>query len=349
MLAARLYGPQDLRVDDIAPPGSPGPGDLLIKVTAVGICGSDLHTYEDARIGDTVVQQPLILGHEFGGEIIAVGPDARDGNDEPLEVGQRIAVDPASPCHRCELCEAGHPNLCRRLHFCGLWPDDGALQEQMIVRARDCFPVPASISAAGTALLEPLGVALHAVDLGKIKLANSVAVLGCGPIGLLIMKLAQLSGADPIYAFDCYPWRVEKAKAWGASDAWTVDSQDPVERIKDVTNGRGIDIVFEAAWADQSIAQAAEMARLGGRLVLVGIPSNDSLMMRHSAARRKGLSIMMSRRMKHTYPRAIHLADEGKLDLEDLISHRFPLAETPQAFAKNFAYETGVHKIVIDV
>ena len=349
MLAARLYGPQDIRIDELSPPVAPGPGELLIKVTAVGICGSDLHTYQDARIGDTVVQEPLVLGHEFGGQIVAVGPDARDGNDDPLRVGQRIAVDPASPCHRCEMCEAGHPNLCRRLHFCGLWPDDGALREQMIVRARDCFPVPDSISDAGTALLEPLGVALHAVDLGKLKLANSVAVLGCGPIGLLIMKLARLSGADPIYAFDCFPWRVEKAKAWGATDAWTTDSQDPVKRIQEITAGRGIDVVFEAAWADQSIAQAAEMARLGGRVVLVGIPSDDAMTMRHSAARRKGLTIMMSRRMKHTYPRAIHMAEEGMVDLDDLISHRFPLSETPQAFAKNLAYETGVHKIVIEV
>ena len=349
MLAARLYGPKDLRVDTVDEPAQPGPGEILLKVKAVGICGSDLHTYEDARIGDTVVQQPLILGHEFGGEVLAVGPDARDGNDDPLQPGQRVAVDPAQPCHRCEMCEAGHPNLCRRLHFCGLWPDDGALQEKMIVRAHDCFPVPDSITDAGTALLEPLGVALHAVDLGKLKLARSVAVLGCGPIGLMIIRLARLSGTDPIYAFDCFPWRAEKAKQWGATEAWTIDSGDPVEQIKSVTGGRGVDVAFEAAWADHSIAQAAEMARLGGRLVLVGIPSDDSLGMKHSTARRKGLTIMMSRRMKHTYPRSIHMANSGMVDLDDLISHRFPLAEADKAFAKNMAYEQGVHKIVIDV
>lgn len=349
MLAARLYGPKDLRVEPIIEPAAPGPGQLLLKVTAVGICGSDLHTYEDGRIGDTVVQQPLILGHEFGGEVLAVGDGANDGHDKPLRPGQRVAVDPAQPCHRCEMCEAGHPNLCRRLHFCGLWPDDGALQERMIVRARDCFPVPDSISEAGIALLEPLGVALHAVDLGKLKLARSVAVLGCGPIGLMIIKLARLSGADPIYAFDCFPWRVEKAKQWGATDAWTVDSSDPVERLKSITDGRGVDVAFEAAWADQSIAQAAEMARLGGRMVLVGIPSDDAMAIKHSTARRKGLTIMMSRRMKHTYPRAIHMAESGMIDLNDLVSHHFPLAETAHAFAKNFAYDEGVHKIVIDV
>lgn len=348
MLAARLYGPRDIRVENVEAPGQPGPGHILLKVTAVGICGSDLHTYDDARIGDTVVQSPLILGHEFGGVAAAVGEDVRDGHDQPLTVGQRVAVDPATPCWRCEMCDSGHPNLCRRLHFCGLYPDDGALCEYMLVRARDCFPVPDNITDAGTALLEPLGVAIHAVDLGKIKVAKSVAVLGCGPIGLLIIKLLRLSGADPIYAFDCFPWRAARAKEWGADEAWTLD-QDPVEIVRNVTQGRGTDVVFEAAWADQSIAQAAEMARLGGRVVLVGIPSDDRILMKHSTARRKGLTILMSRRMKHTYPRAIHLASTGRIDVDDLISHRFPLADANKAFALNIAYAEGVHKIVIDV
>jgi L-iditol 2-dehydrogenase len=350
MLAARLYGPRDLRIDEVPLPRAPGPGEALIRVKAVGVCGSDLHTYEDGRIGDTAVQNPLVLGHEFGGEVLTVGADALDGNGDPLQPGQRVAVDPATPCHRCEMCEMGHPNLCRRLHFCGLWPDDGALQEQIIMKARTCFPVPDAVTDAGAALLEPLGVALHAVDLGKLKVAHSVAVLGCGPIGLLITRLARLSGADPIYAFDCHGWRVDKARAWGATDAWRLDEGDPVERIREITSGRGIDVVFEAAWADHSIGQAVEMARLGGRVVLVGIPSDDMLSMKHSTARRKGLTIMLSRRMKHTYPRAIHIATTQRgLDLDDLISHRFPLGEAPRAFAINTAYEPGVHKIVIDV
>jgi L-iditol 2-dehydrogenase len=349
MLAARLYGPRDLRVDQIDDVPAPGPGEIRLRVTAVGVCGSDLHTYIDGRIGSTVVEAPLILGHEFGGVIEAVGADARDGEDQPLAVGQPVAVDPATPCHHCEMCEAGHPNLCRRLHFCGLWPDDGSLRERMISPARSCFAMPDSISDAGAALLEPLGVAIHAVDLGKIKLAQSVVVLGCGPIGLMLMRLARLSGADPVYAFDCYPWRVEKAKAWGATDAWTLESGDPVARINEITGGRGADVVFEAAWADHSIAQAAEMARLGGRVVLVGIPSDDSIQMKHSTARRKGLTIVMSRRMKHTYPRAIRLATTGKIDLDDLISHRFPLAQADQAFALNADYEDQVQKVVIEL
>lgn len=352
MLAARLHGPRDLRIESIPEPGDPGPEHVKIKVTAVGICGSDLHNFLDARIGDTVISQPLILGHEFAGVVLVVGENARDGEDNPLRVGQRVAVDPATPCGRCEMCQAGHPNLCRRLHFCGLYPDDGSLQEQMIVEAHTCFPVPDSISDAGAALLEPLGVALHAVDLGKLKLARSVAIIGSGPIGLLITKLARLSGADPIYTFDCFPWRAAKAKEMGATEAWTVTPDlDPVKVIHDVTDGRGVDVVFEAAWADHSIAQAAEMARLGGRVVLVGIPSDDQINMKHSTARRKGLTIMMSRRMKHTYPRTIQLVTTSPepIDLDSIVSHRFPLAEAAKAFALNVAYTDGVQKIVIDI
>jgi L-iditol 2-dehydrogenase len=349
MLAARLYGARDLRIDTLPALNAPGPGEALIRVTAVGVCGSDLHSYLDGRIGDTTVTSPLVLGHEFAGHIVAVGPDARDGDDEPLHVGQRVAVDPATPCWRCEFCEAGHPNLCRRLHFCGLHPDDGALREQMIVPARSCFPVPDSITDAGAALLEPLGVAIHAVDLGKLKVAKSVAVIGCGPIGLLIIRLARLSGADPIYAFDCYPWRADKAKAWGASDAWTLED-DAVARVQGLTNKRGVDVVFEAAWADQTVAQAADMACLGGRVVLVGIPSEDTLTMKASVARRKGLTIMLSRRMKHVYPRAIALATRsGGVPVDELISHRFPLNQADQAFALNVTYPAGMHKVMIEV
>ena len=348
MLAARLYAPRDMRIDQVPMPEDPEPEHVLIRVTAVGVCGSDLHTYLDGRIGDTAVQQPLTLGHEFGGVIEQVGANALDGNGDPLRVGQRVAVDPATPCWRCEMCEHGHPNLCRRLHFCGLFPDDGSLCEYMIVGARECYPVPDAISDVGAAMLEPLGVALHAVDLGKVKVTNSVAILGCGPIGLLIAKLIAMSGAHPVYAFDKFAWRAEKAKTWaGVTEAWTIDEHEPVRTISEVTHGRGVDIVIEAAWADHSIAQAAEMARLGGRLVLVGIPSEDQVVMKHSTARRKGLTIMMSRRMKHVYPRVIQLATQQNVDIDGLVSHRFPLSQADKAFALNVDYPEGIVKVMI--
>jgi len=351
MLAARLHGPKDLRVEEIDKPAPPGRGQVLLRVTAVGVCGSDLHNYEDARIGDTDIKSPVILGHEFAGVIEAVGEDALDGLGQRLRVGQRVAADPAMPCFRCENCEQGHPNLCSRLHFHGLFPDDGALCEYMLTDARGCFPISDEITDSAAALLEPLGIGIHAVDLGKLKVATSVAIIGSGCIGLTLTKLAELSGAYPIYTFDKFKWRAEKACEWGATYAYTLDDGDPDEIIMDQTDGRGVDVVFEAAWADESVNTAAKMARLGGRLVLVGIPGDDNLQMQHSHARRKGLSIMMSRRMKHTYPRAIQLATEhrSRIDLDDMISHRFSLEEAPQAFAMNLAYQDEVQKVIIDV
>lgn len=349
MLAARLYAARDLRIDDIPEPPPPGPGEVLLKVTAVGVCGSDLHSYLDAQIGGVAVESPLVLGHEFAGEVMAVGKDARDGNDHPLQIGQRVAVDPATPCWRCEHCEAGNPNLCHRLHFCGLYPDDGALREKMLSPARSCFPLPDKVSDAAGALLEPLGIALHAVDLGKLRLARSVAVIGCGPIGQMIIQLARLAGASPIIAFDCFSWRAEKAKSLGADETFVTEGIDPVKVIDELTGKRGVDVAFEAAWADHSVAQAAEMARNGGRVVLVGIPAEDTLTMKASTARRKGLTIMLSRRMKHTYPRAIHLVTTQGVDLDAMISHRFPLSQADKAFALNVDYRDQVQKIVIEI
>jgi L-iditol 2-dehydrogenase len=280
MTAVRLHGPRDLRVERVPAPGAPGPGMVLLRVTAVGICGSDLHTYIDGRIGEWVVQKPLILGHEFGGVVAAVGADCHDGNGDLLPVGVRVAVDPAQPCGRCEMCEQGHPNLCHRLHFCGLYPDDGSLAEYILMPAACCFPIPDAIDDAGAALLEPLGVALHAIDLAKLHVADSVVILGAGPIGLLCLQVAKLAGAAPIYVVDQFPWRLELAAHYGGVPI-NFAEQEPVAAVLAATGGRGVDVGIEAAWADHSVQQTAEMARMGGRLVLVGIPGPDKLEMKH--------------------------------------------------------------------
>ena len=355
MLAARLYGPADLRVERLPHPGPPGPGEVLLRVKVTGICGSDLHSYTDARIGDTVIQSPLILGHEFAGVVEAVGRDAVDGCFQPLRPGTRVAVDPAQPCRRCELCEQGHPNLCRNLRFCSNHPYDGSLCEWLHTPAHCCFPVPQRVDHVAAALLEPLGVALHAVDLARIRVADSVAILGAGSIGLCILQIAKLAGAGPIFVADRFPWRLQVAERLGAipvpcevSGGDGGERVDALQLIHRETHGRGVDVAIEAAWGDQSIEQAAELTRLGGRLVLVGIPSDDRLALKHSTARRKGLTIKLSRRMKHCYPRAIALAEHGSVDLLGLISHRFPLQRAAEAFALNAAYQDHVVKVIVE-
>jgi L-iditol 2-dehydrogenase len=346
MLAARLHGPRDLRLERIPHPGPPGRGQALLRVRCTGMCGSDLHSYLDARIGDTAIEGPLILGHEFSAVVEAVGPDSLDGHGEPLKPGTRVAVDPAQPCHRCELCEHGHPNLCCRLAFCGNYPYGGSFCEWMHMPARSCFPMPKSIDDEEAALLEPLGVAMHAVDFSKLRVGYSAAIIGAGPIGLLILQIARLAGADPIFVTDKLPWRLDLAQKWGGVPIHC-EKEDAVKRVAAETRGRGVDVAIEAAWADHSVEQAAEMARLGGRLVLVGIPGGDQLALKHSNARRKGLTIIMSRRMKHAYPRAIRLAGQGRVDLRGLVSHRFPLKRIAEAFALNTAYKDQVVKVII--
>jgi L-iditol 2-dehydrogenase len=347
MLAARLHGPADLRVEQVSNPGPPGRKQVLLRTSVTGICGSDLHSFQDGRIGDTLVDAPLILGHEFCGVIEEVGPESSDGNFEPLRAGTRVAVDPAQPCGRCEQCQHGHPNLCWHLHFCGVFPDGGSFCERMLMPAQSCFPVPESINDTEAALLEPLGVALHATDLARIRVGQSVAVLGAGPIGLLILQIAKLAGAEPVFVSDKFSWRLGLAAKYGAVPV-NCDAENAVRAIHKETGGRGVDVAIEAAWADSSVEQAAEMARLGGRLVLVGIPSEDRLALKASTARRKGLTILMSRRMKHVYPRAIRLASARRIDLEGLVTHRFPLSRAAEAFRMNTAYQDNVVKVMIE-
>ena len=349
MQVARLHGPKDIRIADEPPPSSPAPGEARLRIGSVGLCGSDLHMYESGRIGYTRASSPFVLGHEFMGVVDSLGEGARDGLHQPLQIGQRVAVEPAVPCWRCELCEHGHPNLCPHHKFYGLYPEDGALRQRMIVSARNCFPMPDAISDDCGPLLETLGVAIHALDLAKLRIGNSAAVLGAGPVGLLIARLAVLAGAQPVIVSDKFDWRLSKACDWGATHALNVDREDPVAAVRAITKGRGVDVAIEAAWADESVQQAADMARYGGRLVLVGIPPDDKLRLQHSVARRKGLTIMMSRRMKHTYPRAMALAASGKVALEELVTHRFPLAEAGAAYAQNAAYAPGMHKVILRV
>jgi len=345
--AAPLHGPRDIRLEDWSSPAPPGPGAAQVRVTAVGICGSDLHTYLDGRIGDTELGGPLVLGHEFAGVVEAVGPEALDGAGRPLRPGTRVAVDPAQPCHACELCRAGHPNLCPHHRFVGLWPTQGALQERLNVPADTCFAVPDPIDDIQAAMLEPLGVAIHAIDLAHLRVGHSVAIIGAGSIGLLCAAVARQAGAAPLLITDRLPARLDAARRLDA-EPFDIEQADPVEAIMQRTDGRGVDVALECAWSTpQSIAQAVDVLRPGGRLVVVGIASDDALTFNHSAVRRKGLTIALCRRMKHTYPRAIKLVTSGRIDVASWVTHRLPLQRTAEALDLAATYRDGVIKAVV--
>jgi L-iditol 2-dehydrogenase len=345
--AARLYGPRDVRIEAISMARDPGPGEAVVRVTAVGICGSDLHTYVDGRVGDTVVHSPIILGHEFAGVVTAASDGALDGNGVPLAVGSRVAVDPARPCGECELCRRDHPNLCTELDFAGQFPTDGALSEFVTTPSACCFPVPPTIDDIQAAMLEPLGIALHAVDLGHIRPGDSAAIVGAGAIGLCTLQVVRQAGAAAVFVTDRLEWRLDAAQHLGAT-VINVEKQNPVSAILEATGGRGVDVALECAWSSEdAVGQAVGVLRNGGRLVVVGISQDDRLVFSHSAARRRGLTIALCRRMKHTYPRAIEMVENGKVDVAGLVTDVVDLAGAPMAFANAADYRPGIIKAVV--
>ena len=324
----RLHGPSDLRVENVPFDATLKPDEVLIRVRATGVCGSDLHPYETGSIGSTQLHEPLVLGHEFSGVIEEIGADV-----ENVEVGARVAVDPAWVCGTCRECLNGNPNMCRRQRFCGLAPDDGSLRHRLVAPARFCHRVPDSVSDASAALLEPLGIALHATDLARIRVGSRVAILGAGPIGLCLAQTVKAAGAGTVWISDPLAYRQKFAEKFGALP---------------LPEGAEADVVIEAAWAKESVQTAMELVRPGGTVVLVGIPFQDEVAFKHSVARRKGLTILMSRRMKNVYARCLQLVEQGKVDLESLVTHRFSLEETPRAFALNAKYGEEVIKIIIE-
>lgn len=315
MKVIRLHGAGDLRLHD-EPAPIPKAGEALVRVTAIGVCGSDLHWFGEGGIGNVQLRQPLVLGHEMAGV---------------TQDGVRVAVDPAIPCGQCEFCLEGNPNLCTAMHFAGNDTDDGSLREVMTWPAHCLFPIPDSISDADGAMLEPLGVAIHAVDLAHLRPAMTVGVFGCGPIGLMILQLAKLSGATQIFATDVLPHRLEVARTYGAQTL-LADGHEAAA-ILAATAKRGVDVAFEVAGVNDAVEAAFAAVKPGGKVMLVGIPADDRTAFNASTARRKGLTIKAVRRMKLTYPRAIKLVESGLVDVRSLVTARFPLEQAAEAFA----------------
>lgn len=343
MKAARLHGIRDMRLEQLPRP-APGPDQVLLRVACVGICGSDVHYYLEGRIGSQVITEPLVLGHEFSAWVEALGSEV----DGP-RLGQLVAVEPAVSCGACEQCEHGHPNLCPNVHFCGCPPFDGVLAEYALMPAENLFPLPDTVGPIEGALLEPLGVAIHAVDLAHMKPGQTVAVLGAGPIGLMIAAVARAAGASEVYMTEPLGDRRQFAEEYAADAALDPGNGDAVARILDMTSGRGVDVAFEAAGAAETPQQCADVVRFGGKVVVAGIPGDDSMTMTASVVRRKGLTIKLVRRMKHTYPRAIRMVASGMLDITALARPVLPLEQVGEAFEATSSYRAGVLRAVIQV
>jgi L-iditol 2-dehydrogenase len=320
MKVARLYGPTDIRVTEETCP-VPADGESLVRITAVGICGSDLHRYISGKNNSDPLPHPLVLGHEFAG--IAVSGPHRD---------KLVAVDPAVSCGTCEWCKRGDVNLCPNLHFAGTNADDGALREYIAYPDKCLHPLPPGISAGGGAVLETLGVALHSLDLAHIKPGTSLAILGAGPVGLLVLQAARVYGAKPIFITETHVHRRIVAQRFKAEKVFSAQGPTEVQAILKATNGRGVDVVIEASGDNGAMDVALQILRRGGRIVQVGINSDDRTTFQASLARQKGATVVVQRRMRDLYGEAIKLVKEKKVDVETIVSHRFPLAKVKEAF-----------------
>jgi L-iditol 2-dehydrogenase len=344
MRASRLHGIRDLRLDMLAKP-EPGPGQVLLQVASVGVCGSDVHYYLHGRIGTQIVTDPIIMGHEFSAWVAELGTGAED-----LAVGQLVSVEPGVSCGRCELCLHGHPNLCPSVRFCGTPPIDGVFAEYTVMPAANCYPLPEGFSPVEGAMLEPLGIAIHSVDLAHLRPGQTAAVLGAGPIGLLIAAVARAAGASQIYMSEPLAYRRQFALDYVADAVLNPDDTDTPAGIMELTGGRGVDVAFEAAGAHETPQEAAAATRIGGKVIAAGIPAEeDAMILNASTIRRKGLTIKIVRRMKHTYPRAIRLVQTGMVDVKPLATHVLPLDRIDEAFEMVAGYQDGVLRAIIQI
>jgi L-iditol 2-dehydrogenase len=336
LVAPRRVRPGERRLDRLAP------GEARLRVLAVGICGSDLHLYRHGGLGAAAVEYPFVLGHEA----VARVEEVADESLRPL-VGRRVSIEPTIPCRRCALCLRGDTNLCLDHRFPSLPPDQGLLRERLSHPAHLLEPVPDELSDAAAALLEPLAIALHGLDLLKARPGESLAVLGCGGLGLLSLVLARRAGLGPLLATDPLAHRREAAREAGADVA--LEPGEAHEAAQSLTGGLGFDHVVEASGDPAAQAQSAELARPGGRIAVIGTTTGDHLVLPSHPARRKGLTILMVRRSRHTLARTCRLVAEPEVArrVESVVSHRVALAEAGRAFELAADYADGARRVVI--
>ncbi|KII95079.1 hypothetical protein PLICRDRAFT_48049 [Plicaturopsis crispa FD-325 SS-3] len=337
--------------------------EVLVEVKKTGICGSDVHYLVHGRIGSFVVEKPMVLGHESAGIVSKVGKKVKH-----LKAGDRVAVEPGATCRLCEFCKSGRYNLCADVVFAATPPYDGTLARYYGVPAELAYKLPENLTLEDGAMIEPLSVGVHSVStLGELHANESVAVFGCGPVGLLCMAVAKALGARRIVAVDIVPERLEFAKAYAASDTFQPPPPNANESKPDFSarsaallkeklgiEGRGpnaIDLVIDASGAEVSIQTAFHIAKTGGRFVQVGMGNPNVTV---------DLGLLMSKELVYKgsfrygpgdYPLAIALVAQGKIDLKPLVSHRFAFTDAVTAFEATKAGKStdgkGVIKAII--
>jgi L-iditol 2-dehydrogenase len=342
MKAALLTGIRQVEIREIPEPELSRDSDVLVRVVAAGVCGSDVHYYAEGRIGDQVVSYPFVVGHECAGTVEKAGPSVRR-----LKPGDRVAVDPAVVCGACDQCLAGRPNTCRRLLYLGTPGQlSGVFCERLVMPEDNCHRLPPGVSLEEGALVEPLSIAVHGLRLAGEPAPETIAILGAGPIGLSVLLAARAFGVGAVYVTDRIDDRVDVARQAGASWAGNPDREDVVARITGFAP-RGLDAVFECCGDQSALSQAVDLLRPGGRLLIIGIPSGDRVSFDAHTLRRKELSIHHVRRQRFRVREAIDLIKNGQADVRFMATHRFALEETRRAFDLAAGYHDGVLRAII--
>lgn len=336
MRASVLTSPKTIELQEVAVP-EPQPGQVLVRVTAVGVCGSDTHFYETGSIGDIVVQGPIVLGHETAGEIVAVGPGV-----DSSRVGTRVAVEPQTPCRKCDYCKTGRYHLCRDILFYGAWPVDGSFAEYVIVDDDFAHAVPEEISDEQAALLEPLSVAVHAARRAGVKAGDKVLITGAGPIGVMNVQVAKALGASEVVISDPIAHRRDFALAHGADVAL-----DPT------TNGLDdyaeyFDVYIDASGNARAILPAFPAVKRGGTACLVGM-GGDELNVPIAMIQHREITLTGTFRYVNTWPTAIALLASGAVDVEGIVTGRYGLEDVEESLMKAKKDPMAIKTMVIPV
>jgi L-iditol 2-dehydrogenase len=339
MRAAELIAPLTFRLTDL-PVEDPGPGEVQVRVEAVGVCGSDLHAWSEGAVGGTPNVYPMVLGHELAGSIVRTGPGVTG-----LAVGDRGALEPALYCYHCEFCLSGHHNVCANLRFLSNPHHPGFFREWVNLPVANFRPIPAEMSLDEAALAEPLAVAMHSLRLASIRRGETVAVIGAGPIGLLTIAALRAAGAARVWAVEPLPHRRELARGLGADVA--LEPEEAVEQILGGTGQRGVDCAIDCAAGEATTSQAIQVTRNAGRVALTGIHSTPMVSLDASIMRRREITLFNVRRSNHETGEALELLQEHAEWFAPLLTHRRAIEQIDEAFAIAGQHSDGVGKMIV--
>ncbi len=324
--------------------GEPGPGEVQVRVQAVGVCGSDIHSYAEGGIGGAECRYPMVLGHEPAGIVEKIGAGVSGWRQ-----GDAAAFEPALYCYHCEQCMAGHHNVCAYLRFLSSPGDPGFFREYVNLPAHNLLALPPHLDADQGSLIEPLAVVLHSIGFGEPKPGETAVVFGAGPIGLLTVAVLKLSGVSRIWSIDPVPARRELARLLGADAVIDPEAVDAARQVLTDTAKRGADVVFDCAAKPASVRQSIQVARATGRVVFTGIPSELEMPIDFHVWRRKELTLFPVRRSNHEGGQARDLLAAYPERFTPMITHSRPLAQIGPAFALVERREDGVGKLIIRV